>query len=102
MGPSSPCRGELVSTRRIHMTVRIGANPICWSNDDMPEIGGNISLEQCLTEAQGGGIEGMELGNKFPREASKLKPILDQHGLDLVSGWYSTFLIERDGEAEFA
>lgn len=84
------------------MTVRIGANPICWSNDDLPEIGGNISLEQCLTEAKGAGIEGMELGNKFPREASKLKPILDKHGLDLVSGWYSTFLIERDADAEFA
>ena len=35
-------------------------------------------------------------------EASKLKPILDKHGLDLVSGWYSTFLIERDADAEFA
>lgn len=81
--------------------IRIGANPICWSNDDMPEIGGDISLEQCLTEAKAIGIEGMELGNKFPRQAKALRPILAAHGLDSVSGWYSTFLLERDAESEF-
>jgi myo-inosose-2 dehydratase len=82
--------------------IRIGANPICWSNDDMPEIGGDIPLEQCLSEAKAIGIAGMELGNKFPRSAAALGPILDRHGLALVSGWYSTFLIERDAEAEMA
>jgi myo-inosose-2 dehydratase len=82
--------------------IRIGANPIGWSNDDMVELGGDIPLEQCLAEAKAAGFEGMELGNKFPREAGKLKPILDAHGLALVSGWYSTFLLERDADAEFA
>jgi inosose dehydratase len=82
--------------------IRIGANPIGWSNDDMVELGGHIPLEQCLAEAKAAGFEGMELGNKFPREAGKLKPILAAHGLALVSGWYSTFLIERDADAEFA
>jgi len=82
--------------------IRIGANPIGWSNDDMVELGGHIPLEQCLTEAKAAGFEGMELGNKFPREAGKLKPILDAHGLALVSGWYSTFLIGRDADQEFA
>lgn len=81
--------------------IRIGANPIGWSNDDMVELGGHIPLEQCLAEAKAAGFEGMELGNKFPREAGKLKPILDAHGLALVSGWYSTFLIDRDADAEF-
>ncbi|MBV9111434.1 MAG: myo-inosose-2 dehydratase [Hyphomicrobiales bacterium] len=80
--------------------IRIGANPIGWSNDDMIELGGHIPLEQCLAEAKAAGFEGMELGNKFPREAGKLKPILEAHGLALVSGWYSTFLIERDLDAE--
>jgi inosose dehydratase len=83
------------------MPIRIGANPIIWSNDDMPELGGDISLETCLAEAKGAGYAGMELGHKFPREASALKPILDRHGLALVSGWYSTFLLERDAQAEF-
>jgi inosose dehydratase/3D-(3,5/4)-trihydroxycyclohexane-1,2-dione acylhydrolase (decyclizing) len=81
--------------------IRIGANPICWSNDDKQEIGGDIPLEQCLTEAKAIGIEGMELGNKFPRTAAELGPILSRHCLDLVSGWYSTFLIERDAESEY-
>ncbi len=83
------------------MTIRIGANPICWSNDDAPEIGGWITLEECLTQAKQWGIEGMELGCKFARSSEKLGPILKAHGLDLVSGWYSTNLLERDAEAEF-
>ncbi|MFI4996197.1 MAG: myo-inosose-2 dehydratase [Hyphomicrobiales bacterium] len=81
--------------------IRIGANPIGWSNDDMVELGGHIPLEQCLGEAKAAGFEGMELGNKFPREATKLKAVLDAHGLALVSGWYSTFLVERGADAEF-
>lgn len=84
------------------MAIRIGANPIGWSNDDMQEIGGWIPLEQCLSEAKAAGFEGMELGNKFPRDASKLRPILDAHGLSLVGGWHSIFLLERDAETEFA
>ena len=72
------------------MTIRIGANPIGWSNDDMQEIGGWIPLEQCLSEARAAGFQGMELGNKFPRAATKLRPILDAHGLVLVGGWSTT------------
>lgn len=83
------------------MTIRIGANPIGWSNDDMLEIGGDIPLEQCLTEAKAAGFVGMELGNKFPRTADRLRPILSAHGHDLVSGWYSIELLVRDVEAEW-
>ena len=84
------------------MAIRIGANPIGWSNDDMQEIGGWIPLEQCLSEAKEAGFVGMELGNKFPREAAKLRPILEKFGHALVGGWHSIFLIERDAETEFA
>lgn len=83
------------------MAIRIGANPIGWSNDDMRSIGGAIPLEQCLSEAKAAGFEGMELGHKFPREAQKLRPILDAHGLALVGGWHSIFLLGRDAEAEY-
>lgn len=83
------------------MAIRIGANPIGWSNDDMQEIGGWIPLEQCLSEAQAAGFVGMELGNKFPREAGKLRPILARYGHALIGGWHSIFLIERDAETEF-
>ncbi|WP_062118605.1 myo-inosose-2 dehydratase [Aureimonas sp. AU40] len=81
--------------------IRIGANPICWSNDDRQDIGGHISLEQCLGEASAIGIEGMELGHKFPREPAALKAKLAEYGMDFVGGWYSTFLLDRDAEAEF-
>ena len=67
--------------------IRFGANPIGWSNDDMRELGGQIPLEQCLSEAKAAGFEGMELGHKFPREAAALRTVLGGHGLDLVSGW---------------
>ena len=55
------------------MTIRIGANPIGWSNDDMRELGGETPLEICLAEAKQVGFEGMELGHKFPREPQALK-----------------------------
>lgn len=84
------------------MTVRIGVNPIVWSNDDMPELGGDIPLEVCLSEAREAGYEGIELGNKFPRQANQLAPLLERHGLLLVSGWYSARLRERTAEAEIA
>lgn len=75
--------------------VRIGTNPIAWSNDDKPLLGAETPLEQCLFEARTAGFEGIELGNKFPRDAAKLGPVLERHGLELVSGWYSSKLLER-------
>jgi inosose dehydratase/3D-(3,5/4)-trihydroxycyclohexane-1,2-dione acylhydrolase (decyclizing) len=84
------------------MAIRIGANPIGWSNDDMQELGGWIPLEQCLSEAKAAGFVGMELGNKFPRESAKLRPILEKYGHALIGGWHSIFLIDRDAETEFA
>ena len=68
------------------MTIRIGANPIGWSNDDMQELGGETPLETCLAEAKEAGFEGMELGNKFPREADALKKALAPFGLACVGG----------------
>jgi inosose dehydratase len=84
------------------MTIRFGTNPIAWSNDDMPELGGATPLETCLAEARVAGYAGIELGNKFPREAATLAPILARHGLALVSGWHSGRLLERPLEAEIA
>ena len=59
------------------MAVRIGANPIGWSNDDMRELGGATPLEVCLAEAKEAGFEGMELGHKFPREPKTLAQVSD-------------------------
>lgn len=84
------------------MAVRIGTNPIAWSNDDLLSLGGETPLETCLTEARQAGFTGIELGNKFPRDAAKLSPILAAHDLKLVSGWYSSRLLERSAEDEIA
>jgi inosose dehydratase len=82
------------------MTVRLGTNPIGWSNDDLRELGGDTPLGTCLSEARSAGFDGIELGHKFPRDAATLGPILSRHGLALVSGWYSSHLLERDAAAE--
>jgi inosose dehydratase len=84
------------------MGVKIGINPLTWTNDDMPELGGGTPLETCLAEAKQAGYDGVELGNKFPRDAATLKPILARHGLALVSGWYSGKLLERSPADEIA
>ena len=83
------------------MSLRIGINPLTWTIDDLPEVGGETSLETCLTEARAAGYQGVELGCKFPRTAPELRAALLPHGLALVSGWYSTNLLERDADAEF-
>jgi myo-inosose-2 dehydratase len=82
------------------MAVRIGVNPIGWSNDDMRELGGATPLEVCLAEAREAGFAGMELGHKFPREPNALATVLGKFGLSLVSGWYSAELLRRDAEEE--
>jgi len=82
--------------------VRLGVAPICWTNDVLTDLGDDIPLETCLAEAAAAGYEGIELGRKFPREAATLGPLLERHGLALVSGWYSGFLADRDVEEEWA
>jgi inosose dehydratase len=68
----------------------------------MPELGAATPLETCLAEGKQAGFAGFELGNKFPRDAAMLRPIMARHGLDLVSGWYGSRLLERDVDAEMA
>ena len=84
------------------MAVRLGINPIGWSNDDDPALGGDIPLETCLAQARAAGFDGVELGNKFPRQAGALRAVLDAHDLVLASGWYSAELRHRDAVDEIA
>jgi inosose dehydratase len=80
--------------------VRLGVAPIAWSNDDLPELGGDTSLETCLSEMVRAGYTGTETGGKFPGTAEELGPILERHGLALVSGWYSGELLVNSVEEE--
>lgn len=80
--------------------IKIGINPLTWTNDDLPSLGADTPLSVCLTEAKMAGFTGIELGNKFPRDAEVLGPILKKHAIDLVSGWYSAELMVRSVEQE--
>ena len=74
------------------MSVKLGIAPIAWSNDGMPELGGNTSLEQCLSEASQAGFIGIESGGKFPKTSEELIPKLKEFNLNLCSGWYGANL----------
>lgn len=80
--------------------IKIGINPLTWTNDDLPSLGADTPLSVCLSEAKLAGFAGIELGNKFPRQADVLGPILEEHKIELVSGWYSAMLMERSVEQE--
>ena len=82
--------------------VQYGISPLTWTNDDMPELGGEIPLETCLSEMAEAGFTGTELGTKYPREPEVLIPLLEKHGLVLASGWYSGNLMTLTAEEEIA
>ena len=77
------------------MSVKLGIAPIAWSNDDMPELGGDTSLETCLSEAREAGFTGIESGGKFPKTSKELLPILNKYNINLCSGWYGANLLKR-------
>ena len=60
------------------MSIKLGIAPIAWSNDDMPELGGETTLEQCLSEASKAGFTGIESGGKFPKDSKELIPKLEK------------------------
>ena len=80
--------------------LRWGVSPLCWTNDVLEDLGGDIPLDTCLREAREAGYQGIELGRKFPRQAETLGPLLAAADLRLASGWYSGLLAERSVEAE--
>jgi len=82
------------------MSVKLGIAPIAWSNDDMPELGGDISLEQCLSEASEAGFIGIESGGKFPKKSEELLPLLEKYKLNLCSGWYGANLRKNSVKEE--
>ncbi|PAU39055.1 myo-inosose-2 dehydratase [Vibrio coralliilyticus] len=80
--------------------VQYGISPLTWTNDDMPELGGEIPLETCLSEMAQAGFTGTELGTKYPREPEVLIPLLEKHNLVLASGWYSGNLMALTADEE--
>jgi inosose dehydratase len=75
--------------------VRLGVAPIAWTNDDMPELGGQNTFEQCVSEMALAGYTGSEVGNKYPRDPAVLNRALALRGMTICNAWFSSFLTTR-------
>lgn len=72
--------------------VKLAIAPIGWTNDDLPELGGEIPFEQCVSEMALAGYAGSEVGNKYPKEPAVLNKALKLRGLTICNAWFSSFL----------
>ncbi|MCC3356866.1 myo-inosose-2 dehydratase [Bacillus sp. REN16] len=75
--------------------VKIGIAPIGWTNDDLPELGGENTFEQCVSEMALAGFTGTEVGNKYPKDPEVLKKALNLRGMEIASAWFSAFLTTK-------
>jgi inosose dehydratase len=83
--------------------IRLAIAPIGWTNDDLPELGGAIPFEQCVSEMALAGFTGSEVGNKYPKDPAVLNSALKLRGLTICNAWFSSFLTTRPyGEVEDA
>ena len=83
------------------MKIKLGIAPIAWSNDDMPELGGDTPIEKCLEDTSTSGFTGIELGGKFPRNPGTTKFLLERFNLKMPTGWYGALLRERSVKEEW-
>jgi inosose dehydratase len=72
--------------------IRLAIAPIGWTNDDLPELGGEIPFEQCVSEMALAGFSGTEVGNKYPKDVKVLGRALALRGLAICNAWFSSFL----------
>ena len=84
------------------MKLKLGIAPIAWSNDEMPQHGGDTPIEQCLEEASLAGCTGSELGGKFPRNPGITNFLLKKYNLKMPGGWYGSLLRGRSANDEWA
>ena len=78
--------------------VKLGIAPIAWTNDDLPDLGGENTFEQCVSEMALAGFTGSEVGNKYPKNPEVLKKALSLREIEICNAWFSTFLISRPYE----
>ena len=70
--------------------IRIGINPISWSNDDLPALGGETPLSTALSEGKDIGYEGFELNGKFPKDAKGVGDVLSWAARDATEALAQT------------
>lgn len=82
--------------------VKVGISPICWQNDDLPDLTADYTMEQALREAREIGYTGVERGQRMPKETEELRAYLTKYDIALCGGWCSGNLLVNDVEAEKA
>jgi inosose dehydratase len=75
--------------------IKLAIAPIAWTNDDLPELGGEIPFEQCVSEMALAGFAGSEVGNKYPSDTAILNNALKLRGLTICNAWFSSFLTTK-------
>ena len=78
--------------------VKLGIAPIAWTNDDLPDLGGGNTFEQCVSEMALAGFTGSEVGNKYPKDPDILKKALELRGIEICNQWFSGFLLTKPFE----
>lgn len=78
--------------------VKLGIAPIAWTNDDLPDLGGENTFEQCVSEMALAGFTGSEVGNKYPKDPDILKKALELRGIEICNQWFSGFLLTKPFE----
>lgn len=76
--------------------IKIGISPIGWTNDDMPELGGDISFEQCISDMARSRYDGCEVGSKYPKEPDAILEALDSCQLIVASQWFSAYFTTKE------
>ena len=71
----------------------LGIAPIGWTNDDMPDLGGEVTFEQAVSEMALAGFRATEIGNKYPKDPKVLKQMLSVRKLKVANAWFSSFIL---------
>ena len=82
------------------MKAKLGIAPIAWWNDDLEELSDDVSLDECLRQANLAGFNGIETGRRFPLDSNSLEPSLKKFNMKICGGWFSGLLLDGDIEAE--
>ena len=76
--------------------VKIGISPICWQNDDLPDITDVYTMRQALQEGRQIGYIGVERGQRMPQDTEGLRAYLNQYDIALCGGWCSGATLLND------
>lgn len=80
--------------------MKLGCNPLCWMNTDFPQMEGQVSVDQCLSEIAMIGFEGVEMEDPFLKVIKDLPIWLHERKLQCIGKWHSTLLLEHSLESE--